>query len=113
MAENPFKEWLENLKASNLPIIVEGPNDRKALELIGLTNIHELKGPLFQIAESLEKTETVVILTDFDDKGKELYGKLCKEFSRVGVKIDKYYREFLQNNSRISHIEGIASLFNK
>jgi len=110
------KEELENflleLKQSNKLIIVEGPKDKKALNEVGITNyIVELsKKSIFEIIEDVAKiTNEVVILTDFDEKGKELYGKLNSGLQRLGVKVDHYFREWLQKNTKLSHVEGLGS----
>src|SRR3989344_1128673 len=100
--------WIEKLKKESKIIVVEGEKDRKSLEFFGVSGIVTLKKPLFEIVEEVaEKTDEVVILTDFDKKGKELYGRLKRDFARNGVKVDAYFREFLQKNTRLSHIEGL------
>ncbi len=103
--------WLEKLSSSGKCIIVEGKKDKDSLEKLGIKNIFTLsKKPLFSIVEDVaEKNNEVVILTDFDRKGKELYGKLKKDLSKSGVKVDNYFREFLQKNTKLSHIEGLLT----
>lgn len=103
-------EWAEKLAESGKIIIVEGKKDREALESLGIENIITLKKPLYCIVEEVaEKSKGAVILTDFDKKGKELYGRLKKDLSRNGVKVDSHFREFLQKSTRLSHIEGLKS----
>jgi len=110
-----INQEISKLKTSNELIIVEGKKDRIALEKLGLKNITELsKKPLFQIMEDIsDKNKECIILTDFDKKGKQLYGKLNSGLSRLGVKVNNKFREFLQKNTRLSHIEGLNTYINK
>ncbi len=110
-----LNEELSKLKDSNKLIIVEGKKDRIALEKLGFKNIAELsKKPLFQIIEDISNEhKECIILTDLDKKGKELYGKLNSGLSRLGVKVDNRFREFLQKNTRLSHIEGLFTYLDK
>lgn len=108
-------EELEKLKTSNKLIVVEGLKDKRALESFGLNKIVTLsKKPLFSVIEDITaKEKEVVILTDFDKKGKELYGRLAKYFERFGVKVDNKFRLFLLKNTKLSHIEGLNTYVNK
>ncbi len=103
-----LSEWVEDINRSKKSIIVEGKNDIKALLEIGVTNeIQPLsKKPIYKVVEDFHYKD-VIVLTDFDKKGKELYGKLNSGLQSRGVKVDKTYREWLQKNIKISHIEGI------
>lgn len=102
-------EWLRKLRQTDAPIVVEGPKDERALVALGAKRIVRLsRKPLFAIAEEVaNEYDNVILLTDFDKKGKELYGRLSKLFNRLGVKVDSYFRETLQKHARISHIEGL------
>ncbi|MBU0536373.1 MAG: toprim domain-containing protein [Nanoarchaeota archaeon] len=105
-------DWLSKLKESGKLIIVEGKKDKKALESLGVHDIITLNKPLFEIVEeAASRNQEVILLTDFDRKGKELYGKLKKDLIKNGVKVDLYFREFLQKNTRLSHIEGLGTFF--
>ena len=119
-------DWISAVVESEKNIIVEGPYDKKALENIGITNniviinngaglfetvekvVKDLEKSLNEEEQANEKNE-VIILTDFDKKGKELYGRLKKDLTKNGVKIDTYFREWLRRRTKISHIEGIDS----
>ena len=119
-------DWISAIVESGKIIIVEGPYDKKALENIGVSNeiilINDGKG-LFQTVEKIvgiiEKTaeeegkdqdkKEVILLTDFDKKGKEFYGRLKKDLVKHGVKIDNQFREWLRRRTKISHIEGLDS----
>jgi len=104
-------DWVEKIKKTNLPIIVEGQKDERALRALGAKRIVRLsKKPLFAIAEDVAAIDNkVIILTDFDKKGKELYGRLSELFDRLGVQVDLYFRDALQNHTPISHVEGLCT----
>ncbi|MBW2980003.1 toprim domain-containing protein [Candidatus Woesearchaeota archaeon] len=110
-----IKKEIEKLKNSDNIIMVEGIKDKRALNHLGLKNIVTLsRKPIFSIIEELsKKNKKITILTDFDKKGKELYGKLNSGLQKLGVKVDNHFREFLQKNTRVSHIEGLVSYLNK
>lgn len=105
-------DWVEQVKNSENLIVVEGKKDARALQTLGITNVVMLyKKPLFQIIEEISQRSTaVIILTDFDAEGKHLYGILNSELQRHGVQVDRQFREFLQKNTHLSHIEGLATL---
>ena len=100
---------VDNLKEENTLCIVEGPKDKKALEELGITNIMELsKAPLYKIVEVAAATDDIVaILTDTDEKGKELYHVLFRDLQKHGVKVDNRLREKLFEQ-KISHVEGLS-----
>lgn len=104
-------EILDEIKNSNILIIVEGKKDKAALQKLGVKNIVELnKKPLFQIVEDVANSnEECIILTDLDKKGKEIYGKLNSNLQKNGVKINNKFREFLFKHTKLRQIEGIDS----
>ena len=68
----------------NIPVIVEGSNDRKALEELGISNIIILKGkPLYKLVESI-KDRNAAVLTDLDESGKRMYHELKKRVFAQG-----------------------------
>ena len=109
-----LKDWLEELQESSFLIVVEGIKDKRSLHRLGITFVRSLNKPLYQVVEEIAAREKkVIILTDFDKKGKELYGKLKKDLINHGVKVDMHFREFLQQKTRVSHIEGLATYIKK
>lgn len=103
-------QWLDALRDSGKIILVEGKKDKAALEHFGITNVKTLyKKSLFHIIEDIaEQYDEVILLTDLDKEGKLLYGKLSRELQHKGIKIDTTFREFLQKNTKLSHIEGLV-----
>lgn len=89
-------------------VIVEGKKDKKCLEEFGIENIVTLSGiSLFEIVDILPKCDEVVLLTDLDKKGKQLYAILRNILIRNGYKIDNNFRNYLFRETRIRQIEGL------
>ena len=99
-------EEIEKLKTSNTLIIVEGKKDISALRNLGLKNVVEINGNIYEFAESIKEDE-VVILTDLDPEGKKLYSKLMHYFSQKGIKINNKLRNILFKETKLRQIEGI------
>jgi len=99
---------LDEISHSNIPIIVEGRNDKKALQELGLENIFTLNLPLFKIVERISGKE-VVILTDLDKKGKQLYRRIQHDCIHHGIKINNNLRHFLFRETQLAHIEGLPT----
>ncbi len=104
-------EILDDIKNTNILVIVEGKKDKAALQKFGISNIMELsRKPLFSIVEEVSNSSReCVILTDLDKKGKEIYGKLNSSLQRNGVKPNNKLREFLFKHTRLRQIEGLGS----
>ena len=111
-----IKEIIEKIKEEieeeKLLIIVEGKKDKAALlhlnikEQVFILNGKDIWNRLEEIANKNPKKH-MVILTDFDKEGKKLYGKITKDCERLGMKVNKKYREFFQKRTKISQIEGL------
>jgi len=110
-----FFSHIDRIKNFNFLIIVEGKKDRAALESFGIKNIVELsKKPLFHLIEDVAaKNNHCIILTDLDAKGRELYGKLSRGLSHLGVKVDDSFRNFLRRETQLRQIEGLRSYVEK
>lgn len=78
--EKAIKELYEDL------VIVEGKKDKKALKSLGLKDIIAINGmPLYEVAEiALRAKKEIVILTDFDRKGREIERQLKTLLQRQG-----------------------------
>lgn len=113
MHENNSEEILreiEKAKEEDKLIVVEGKNDKLSLEKLGMTKIFKLNnGRSFrrniEIISGMAKD--VIILTDFDKEGREMYDKLVQELSQMGVRIDNKLRKIIAKD--VSHIQGLAS----
>src|SRR4030042_3268501 len=105
-----LEDWVSKLRDSEKLIIVEGKKDKIALEKLGIRNIRTLKNPLYKEVEEIAALcKEVVILTDLDKEGKQLYGKIKKDLAKNGVKVDNRFREFLFKNTKLRQIEGICT----
>lgn len=107
------KNMLEKISDNKVAVIVEGKKDRAALRKIGIhSNIFVLNTkPLFAVAEEIaESCGEAVILTDLDDEGKKLYGKLNTLLQRLGITVNNDVRNFLFRNTKLRQIEGIGKM---
>ena len=101
-------------KVSN-PVLVEGRNDEKAMRSFGLDEIFTLSGASLyekasEIAERIEKKE-ITMMTDFDDEGKRLAGKMRFLLERFGVKVDMKTRLMLMSVSENKCVEELRGDF--
>lgn len=114
--KDALRDWIRKLVDSEKAIVVEGVNDRQALAALGIMpeRVFTLnRQALFDCVETLaEQHDEVIILTDLDGEGRMLYSKLKEGFEKNGVKVDRFFREFLFS-TQLSHIEGIDSYFKK
>lgn len=102
------EEFIAELIRNKDLVIVEGKKDVSKLTKFGISNVKEIsRMPLYSFAEEIGRTDkSVVLLLDNDSAGRMLYSKLKREFCRLGVKVDSYYRKALAK-LKISHVEGL------
>lgn len=102
---------IEDIKESKKYILVEGKNDKIALQRLGLLKIIVIdKRPLYKAVEDIvSKTREIIILTDMDKEGKKLYSKISSDVQQFGVKVDNKYREALYKKTKLRQIEGFTS----
>lgn len=106
--EQEFEELIEDLRASGALVLVEGNKDRNALLSLGISNILTLKKPLHDVVENIaENHKEVILLTDLDKEGKQLYGRLNSGLQKYGVKVNNKLRDFLLKNTKLRQIEGL------
>ncbi|WP_423792242.1 toprim domain-containing protein [Methanocaldococcus indicus] len=114
-------EVIEELKieAEDKPIIVEGKKDVESLEKLGVEGEYIIIGklPVYIIADELIKRriKEVILMTDFDRRGKLLAKAIVEEFRHRGIKVNtKIRREiFIYTGSGIRDIESLFSYVNK
>jgi 5S rRNA maturation endonuclease (ribonuclease M5) len=114
-------EVIEELKieAEEKPIIVEGKKDVESLEKLGVegTFITIAKTPIYLIADELvrKRVKEVILLTDFDRRGRMLAKAIVEEFRHRGIKVNTKIRHeiFIYTNSGIRDIESLFSYVNK
>ena len=112
-----FEEYKEFLKLinneSNAIIVVEGKNDRKALEFWGIKlPIVTYRGPTFAFVEYVEAKFTtmkeIILLLDCDKEGKQLKKQLKQAFSEKGFKVNTYFWVKLMSFG-VTYVEGLIS----
>jgi 5S rRNA maturation endonuclease (ribonuclease M5) len=98
----------EIVRSQHTLVLVEGPNDKKALERLGFRRVLHLHRPLHQMVEMILEEEEVLVLTDLDEHGKGLYKYFYHELTRRGVRVDNRLRLLLLQTP-VRQIEGLAS----
>lgn len=107
-----FKKTLEELKNEPWPIIVEGKNDKRALEEFGIVNVIVINsGKTLQKTAEETESEKVIIMTDFDRKGKQLEEKLSELFKNQGIETDVRYKKEIRSTTGIMFIEELMSKY--
>ena len=101
-----WEKWFATLRDVPL-ILVEGKKDALSLSALGITNVKMLDGPLHDVIDRVH-AKRCVILTDLDDEGKKLHGRLRDGLQRNGVIVDDKPRTFLFNTP-LRHVEGLAT----
>jgi 5S rRNA maturation endonuclease (ribonuclease M5) len=92
-------------------VIVEGKKDRAALEELGFSSIIILNKPLYEIVEKIN-AKRVLVLTDLDKEGKQIYAKLKKDLNKLGVVVDDGLRNLLFK-TELRQIEGLTRYLKK
>lgn len=97
-----------------IPIIVEGDHDVESLKKIGFTN------PLFKIntgvpLENLsfsisEKFRNVILLTDFDRKGRQIHDKMKIFLEADGCIVNDILWRYIFHNYNIKSVEDLPFL---
>jgi 5S rRNA maturation endonuclease (ribonuclease M5) len=107
---------LDDLKSCNKtkPIVVEGKSDEKALRQLGIKGMIfrlDSGNTLFGVCENISKNhKEVIVLTDWDSKGRELCVSLKNAFTANCVKCDFEYRRKIAYLCR-KEIKDVESLF--
>ena len=102
-------ELIDKLK--NVLVIVEGKKDKKALEEVGFRKVVSLNKSLYEVVEEINEKK-VLVLTDLDKKGKQIYGKLKKDLNKKGVVVDDKLRNLLFK-TKLRQIEGLIHYLNR
>ncbi|MBN2052171.1 toprim domain-containing protein [Candidatus Woesearchaeota archaeon] len=111
--QKELKAIIENLyemveKYKQYLVIVEGKRDKVALEELGFEHIMPLNGrPLYDVAENVQEKQ-VIILTDLDKKGEEIYSRIKKDLDKRGVEVDDTLRNLLFK-TELRQIEGLTN----
>lgn len=109
-------EVIDDLVAENLtvPIVVEGRRDVESLRALGCTGeVHALNAgaTLHERAEAFAAGTTwVILLTDWDRKGEELFDAMRVRLASNGVRADGVFRDKLRMWMRppVKEVEDLA-----
>ena len=103
--------------ARGVPVVVEGKSDVEALRSLGLKGhfiaVKSRREAIPDVAlEVAEAGREVIILTDFDDAGRELAHRWAVELESLGLKANLTYWRHLKGlvGSFAKDIEGLPSL---
>lgn len=110
-------EVIDDLVAENLttPIVVEGRRDVAALRALGCTGqVHPLNAgsTLHERAEAFAAgTSWVILLTDWDRKGDQLFASMREKLAANGVRADGTFRDKLLFWMRppVREVEALAA----
>ncbi|MEM0372365.1 MAG: toprim domain-containing protein [archaeon] len=106
-----FDELMKELSEQPCPVIVEGKNDKKALEQFSVTNIALVHtGTLQKLAETTT-AKKVIIMTDYDRRGEILRKKLTELFKNEGIAVDSDYRRKIRALTGMIHVEELPSKY--
>ena len=108
---------LEKESAKGIPIVVEGKNDISALQRLNVKgNIISAKTSgksLLDVLSEVERTgkREVVLLMDFDKRGREWTRRLTQHLERMKIKSNSlFWRELLGLVGRdVKDVEGLAT----
>jgi len=98
-------------KQKDMLVIVEGKKDKAALESLGFRNIIVLNKPLYEIVEEINEKK-ILLLTDLDKEGKQIYAKLKKDLDKRGIQADDSLRNLLFK-TEVRQVEGLTSYLKK
>lgn len=105
---------LAEANAEGTPIVVEGRRDVEALRLLGCTGeIHPINAgdSLHARAETLAAgARFVILLTDWDRKGAQLFVAMSARLAANGVRVDGAFRDKIQTWMRppVRAVEDLA-----
>lgn len=106
---------IEEYREKNLhyPIIVEGERDFRSLRSLGFPGeIYKINSghTLMEFSESIaEKHRMLILMMDFDEKGRELTGRLQVMLSSSGCTVDLELWTRTRNILNISAVEEMYS----
>ena len=110
--EQGIFEHVQDIIERNIPVIVEGKKDARALRSLGIQKIVEMDA-YFKVVDKLANEREVSILVDLDHEGRKIYARLNDELSRHGVKVNNRLRHFLFKETKIRQIEGLNKSYTR
>ncbi len=108
-----LERTMTELKESTTTKLVEGKNDKKALEFFGIDNVQTLTGSMVEVAESLRGNKEVIILTDYDRRGDSLAERLCELLNEEGIRCNMDFRKEIRFLTGIRTFEDLVPKYEK
>jgi 5S rRNA maturation endonuclease (ribonuclease M5) len=117
MNRNEIGEELLKLliKLKEKLVIVEGKRDKKVLYSLGFKKIITINKGIYETTEEIKDKE-LLILTDFDNEGKQIAKKLNLFLLSQGYKVDRENRRkigLMFSRLRIKKIEELRGVFHE
>ena len=111
---NDLFQKLTNEASKGTPIIVEGQNDCRTLNNLGIKgNFLCLKSTSNILLDQLDKIEEtkVILLVDFDKEGIELVKKIVRYLNLKGIKVSLFYWRRIKRllGGDVKDIESVGS----
>lgn len=113
---NRLLDDLRHAIAQGAIVVVEGPNDEKALRAFGISGrIEQLsKKPITDLVQRLSREcKEVIILTDFDTYGQRAARMLRDSFLNECVNANMSFRTRFKKLLGYTHFEDTPTLFEK
>jgi 5S rRNA maturation endonuclease (ribonuclease M5) len=109
---------LNNEIKNNAMILVEGPNDAKALDELGVIGkpfLYSYKSNQADLIHFASSSSKVIILVDNDKEGWSICKRLVSMFSVRGIKYDIRYRKMFYKigGGSVLHLEEFPSLIKR
>lgn len=113
MFEEHQKQFIRYMQSIEDLILVEGKNDRKVLEKMGLENIFEISGKQLDTVADILKTrqQKVIILTDYDKEGIRQYKRLKSLLLANEIKTSDSIRRDFKRVFLVNKVEELISYF--
>src|SRR3989337_1325980 len=91
-------------------VIVEGKRDKKALSLLGFSNIYTVSGDsIYNFVQKIKSDDpkSALVLTDFDEEGEEKNSQLTHLLQHEGVFVNSFMRNEFKRLLKVHRIEEI------
>lgn len=117
IAQEKLEGLINEFKNLKIPVVVEGKKDKLVLTRLGVANIFEISGKSLEyVTEEISRiSDSVLILTDFDEEGRKKAHNLTKLFRGEGVNVNHSLRrkiKFLLNGiTKIEDLNKISKLW--
>jgi 5S rRNA maturation endonuclease (ribonuclease M5) len=114
---NLLIERLRNEASAGALLIVEGEKDIESLKAIGVEDnniiaFKSLRKNFYDLVDEISSANReVILLMDFDRRGRELMERLAKILEEIGVKVNAFFWRNFHDllNADVKDVEGLAT----